>query len=203
MSAAGSLLAPALEPTEGSEVLTVPLAFEAVYDGYFDFVWRSLRRLGVPLPRLDDAVQDVFLVVHRRLSEFEQRSTPKTWLYGIVLRVAKDHRRSIRRKEGAVDSAPAELLEALPDRKTPGPLERAETSQSIAVLNELLCEITEPKREVFVLAELEQMTGPEIAEALGTELTTVHSRLRAARMEFELALSRRRAREREGGHGAQ
>jgi RNA polymerase sigma-70 factor (ECF subfamily) len=180
-----------------------PLSFEAVYDGYFDFVWRSLRRLGVPLPRLDDAVQDVFLVVHRRLSQFEQRSTPKTWLYGIVLRVAKDHRRSVRRKEGAVDSAPAELLEALPDRKTPGPLERAETSQSIAVLNELLREIAEPKREVFVLAELEQMTGPEIAEALGAELTTVHSRLRAARMEFELALSRRRAREQEGRHGTQ
>jgi RNA polymerase sigma-70 factor (ECF subfamily) len=203
MSAAGSLLAPTLGPTGGRSVSALPLDFDAVYDGYFGFVWRSLRRLGMPAARLDDAVQDVFLVVHRRLSDFEQRSTPKTWLYGIVLRVTQDHRRTIRRKDRVTDASPPEVLEELPDRANPGPFERAETSESIATLNELLSEITESKREVFVLAELEQMTGPEIAEALGIELTTVHSRLRAARMEFEQALARRRAREREGPHGAE
>src|SRR5882724_509457 len=68
--------------------------FSAIYDAYFDFVWRSLRRLGVPEATLDDAAQDVFVVVHRRLPEFEARSTVKTWLFGIVLRVVATHRRT-------------------------------------------------------------------------------------------------------------
>jgi RNA polymerase sigma-70 factor, ECF subfamily len=202
MSAAGSLLASTLGPTGGPSASALPLDFDAVYDGYFDFVWRSLRRLGVPPGRLDDAVQDVFLVVHRRLADFEQRSTPKTWLYGIVLRVTHDHKRTARRKNWLTEASP-EVLDEVADRVNPGPAERAETAESIAVLNELLRELTDSKREVFVLAELEQMTGPEISEALGTELTTVHSRLRAARMEFEQALSRRRARERKGAHGTE
>ena len=63
-------------------------AFERVYEEHFDFVWRSLRRLGVPRSALDDAVQEVFLVVHRRLAEFEGRSSLKTWLFGIAVHIA-------------------------------------------------------------------------------------------------------------------
>src|SRR5689334_9453575 len=77
----------------------VPIAswnFAEIYDAQFAFVWRSLRRLGVDPSGLDDAAQDVFLVVHRRLPEFEGRASLKTWVYEIVRRVARDHRRTKR-----------------------------------------------------------------------------------------------------------
>src|SRR5262245_25709599 len=74
------------------------VSFEALYDEHFDFVWRTVRRLGVPEALVDDAVQEVFLVVHRRLGSFEGRSSLKTWICAIVTRVASDSRRSVRRK---------------------------------------------------------------------------------------------------------
>src|SRR5262245_22373561 len=70
--------------------------FEELYEAHFDFVWRSLRRLGVPHPGLDDAVQEVFIVVHRRLGAFEGRSTLKTWLFGIAVHVAQKAGRDSR-----------------------------------------------------------------------------------------------------------
>ena len=74
-------------------------SFESVYEAHFDFVWRSLRRLGVPAPSLEDAVQDLFIVVCRRLPEFEGRSSLKTWLFSIAIRIAKEHaRRRARHK---------------------------------------------------------------------------------------------------------
>jgi len=85
-----------------------PGRLPALYEAWVDLGWRSPRRLGVAEASLDDAVQDVFLVVHRRLADFEGRSTPKTWLFGIALRIAKDHRRSARRR-GGVESLPTDL----------------------------------------------------------------------------------------------
>jgi RNA polymerase sigma-70 factor (ECF subfamily) len=161
-----------------------------------------LQRLGVRADRLHDAVQDVFLVVHRKLSGFEGRSSVKTWLYGIVQRVASDHRRTIRRKDGMATSTRPEILELVPDRAGLSPQERAERAEAIELLQELLEHIGESRREIFVLAELEEMTGPEIAEALGVEVSTVHSRLHVARAEFEQAAARSRA-ERRGSHDAQ
>jgi len=168
-----------------------------IYRAHFDFVWRSLRRMGVPPRSMDDAAQDVFLVVHRKLPSFQGRSSVKTWLFGIVARVAHDHRRTERRKGDLVQYEEPGALDTLPDRATPGPMQRAEQSASIRLLEELLSQLAPEKREVFFLAELEQMTAPEIAEALGIRLPTVYSRLRAARIEFEEALNRRRAREKE------
>ena len=69
------------------------MTFKEVYDEHFRFVWRSLRRLGVRESDVPDAVQDVFLVVHRRLAEFEGRSKVTTWLFGICFRVARDRRK--------------------------------------------------------------------------------------------------------------
>jgi RNA polymerase sigma-70 factor (ECF subfamily) len=168
-----------------------PPCFREVYDGYFDFVWRTLRRMGVPLSQLDDAAQDVFLVVHRRLGDFEGRSSLKTWLFGIVLRIASDARRSAgrRRTEPLSEQEPASVSMDTPAEAT----ERAEAAR---LVRDLLEQLEEGKRAVFVLAELEQMTAPEIAEALGVNLNTVYSRLRAARREFVCALERHRARTR-------
>jgi RNA polymerase sigma-70 factor, ECF subfamily len=161
------------------------LEFDAVYDQHADFVWRSLRRLGVLEPSLDDALQDVFLVVHRRLHEFEPRSPLKAWLFAIVCRVARDHRRLIRRK-GGLDELPA----GLPDR-APGPAEQLEKLEALRLVDAVLEELDDDKREVFILVEIEELSAPEIAEALDLNLNTVYSRLRAARREFERALARR------------
>ncbi len=167
------------------------LDFTEVYEQHFDFVWRSARRLGVPQRYLDDAVQDVFIVVHRKLDEFEGRSSLKSWIFGIARRVAHDHRRRVERKERG-----EELTERVSDPAAPSPLEQARRAEAARVLYDFLSSLDSDKREVFVLAELEQMTVPEIATAVDANLNTVYSRLRAARQAFDQAVARHRARER-------
>jgi RNA polymerase sigma-70 factor (ECF subfamily) len=172
-----------------AEVQEPAPTFDALYEEHFDFVWRSLRRLGIPEHNLDDAVQDVFLVVHRRLNEFEGRSTVKTWLFGIALRVASVHRRSAARR-------PTEpLIEDPPEAAVPAAAETlTEAREAARLVHRLLDCLDEDRRAVFILSELEQMTAPEISAALGVNLNTVYSRLRLARRDFDAALSRHRAR---------
>ncbi|MCC6877952.1 MAG: sigma-70 family RNA polymerase sigma factor [Sandaracinaceae bacterium] len=165
------------------------LSLPRIYEEHFDFVWRSARRMGVAESAVDDVVQEVFLVAHRRLEDFERRSSIRTWLFGILLRVVSDYRRSLRRKGGL-----APLPESLPDSGDT-PDRRAERQQAVALLHRLLDTLDDDKRAVFVLAELEQMSAPEIADALSVNLNTVYSRLRAARMGFDKALARHQAQE--------
>lgn len=160
--------------------------FGEVYAEHFDFVWRSLRRLGVPSSQMDDAAQDVFLVVHRRLQDFESRSSVKTWLFGIVLRVVSRYRRSAARR-------PTEPLSEEPVGRAAGPEELAEAARAARLVRQLLDELDDDHRAVFVLAELEQLTAPEISVALGVNLNTVYSRLRTARRDFDAALARHRS----------
>lgn len=190
-SAASSAGRPAGSPgaSPGGGLFTPP-KFEVVYDEWFDFVWRSARRLGVAESSVDDVVQEVFLVVHRRLPDFEGRSSVKTWLFAIVLRVVSDYRRTLRRK-GGLSELPDEPI----DDRSASPAAEAERAQAVRLLHQLLDELDDDKRTVFVLAELEQMSAPEISEIVGCPLNTVYSRLRAAREAFERALSRYRARE--------
>jgi RNA polymerase sigma-70 factor (ECF subfamily) len=138
---------------------------------------------------LDDAVQEVFLVVHRRLAEFEHRSTLKTWLFGIAYNVSQHASRSAARQS----------TDGLPDPPTlvaPSPQEQMIQAEAVSLLYRVLNELPTDRRTVFVMAELEQMTAPEIAETTGWELNTVYSRLRLARRDFEDALERHRAVER-------
>jgi RNA polymerase sigma-70 factor, ECF subfamily len=171
------------------------LDFDAVYEQHFDFVWRNVRRLGVPQALVDDAVQEVFLVVHRRLGEFEGRSSVKTWLFAILARVASDARRAHRRKSPHARSAEAAVEPDTIAVEGDGPHERAARAEDVTLLHRLLDALDDDKRAVLVLAELEQMTAPEIAESLGVNLNTVYARLRAARREFEQAVARERARD--------
>jgi RNA polymerase sigma-70 factor (ECF subfamily) len=195
----GDMSASRTQPASAGEPdLQVPgpplaeLTLSAVYEAHFDFVWRSARRLGARPAFLDDVVQEVFLVVHRRLCEFEQRSSLKSWLFGITRRVVRDHRRSAERR-------PAEALEdEIADRAQPGADQRLLLREQAELLHELLGSLDEDKREAFVLAELEQLSGPEIAEALQTNLNTVYARVRAGRQEFEAALARHTARDNRG-----
>ena len=165
--------------------------FTEVYEDYFSFVWRTVRRLGVAERSLDDAVQDVFLVVHRRLADFEGRSSLKSWIFGIARRVAKDHRRRSDRKDRGQEFPEG----GLPDPRAPSPLESATRTQARQLLYQMLESLDEDKREVFVLAELEQMSAPEIAAATSVNLNTIYSRLRAARRAFDAAVARHHARE--------
>ena len=167
-------------------------AFEGVYAEHFRGVWRTLRRLGVPAAQLDDAAQDVFVVVHRKLGDFDGRSL-RGWLYAIAVRVASDYRR------GGNQRRALPLPEGVTD-PAPDPARRSELHDSVRILHALLEELPETLRSVFVLSELEQLTVPEIAEALGANLNTVYSQKRAAHARFEAALKRHRERtRREGG----
>ena len=170
------------------------VTFDEVYDAHVDFVWRSVRRLGVGESACDDVVQKTFLVVHRRLGEFERRSSIKTWIFSILLRIVREHRRLLRRKSPHLFHEPADP-EVVPDQATASnPQEavlRAEASRTIDLLLESL---DEDKRVVFVLAELEEMSAEEISQATGLERSVVYSRLRAARIDFERAAARMRQR---------
>ncbi len=173
--------------------------FSQVYTEQFDFVWSSARRLGVPDSALDDAAQEVFVIVHRRLAEFEGRSSLRSWLFGIVRNVTRDTRRTIRRKQPHATHAD---LRDDPEHLAAEPAERpdrvAERNENNRVLHEVLAELDEEKREVFVLAELEQFSAAEIADALAVNVNTVSSRLRLARQAFGEAAARYRAREKGG-----
>ncbi len=177
------------EEIEASGPRTRPVvpAFDRVYEEHFDFVWRSARRLGVADEALDDVAQEIFLVVHRKLAEFEGRSSLRTWLYAIARRVVSDHRRSARRKRPHTP-----LPETLSSAATPHG--DAVRQQAATILHAFLESLPDEQREVFVLAELEQMTAPEIAEATAAPVNTVYSRLRLARQAFERCVARHRAR---------
>lgn len=165
--------------------------FAAVYRTNHGFVWRTLRYLGVEPARLDDAVQDTFLVVHRRLAEFAGRAALRTWLFQIARRVASHYRRSAVREAARRGS----LAEAEAVASPVGGVEQVESAELVRMF---LDELDHDKAVVFVLAELEQWQAPEIAAELAVNLNTVYSRLRAARRQLERLVRRLDARERRG-----
>ena len=166
-------------PEGGSEVQS----FEEVYEAQFAFAWRNLRRLGVAESQLRDAAQDVFLVVHRRLAEFEGRGSLRAWLYSIVVRVASQYRRTRLRK----DLRDTEDPDRVADTSSLGPEDSAEQNQDVRLLVALLAELDPARREVFVLSDLEGMTAPEISELTRLPLSNVYTRLRRARIAFTKA----------------
>lgn len=156
-----------------------------LYLGNVDFVWRSLRRLGVPEADVADSAQEVFLVAFRRMEQFEGKARWTTWLYRICFRVASERRRRAHvRREIPHEQAALELL--LPPTR--------DTQAELELLDALLDSMPLDQRAVFTLFELEGFTGPEIAEILGLPLPTVYSRLRLARADFEARARRIRAR---------
>lgn len=170
--------------------------FAALYAQYFPFVWRMARRLGVQANALDDVCQEVFVVVHRRLDDFEGRSSLKSWIFGILHNVVLVHRRKLRRKSPeTLDPESSFEPDLLPDSGY-DPHERASWAEEARLAQSALAELDEDKRTVLVLVELEGMTAPEVAEALGVNVNTTSARLRAARKQFAAWVTRYRARER-------
>ena len=173
------------------QVAPAGLSFDAVYETYAAFVWRNARRLGVPASAAEDVMQDVFLVVHRRLADFQEGTSMRAWLSAILVRVVRTFWRTRQRK----NPSSGELEpDATADTKTPSPLEAAEHDAAVRELYAVLSGMNEERREVLVLADVEELSAPEIAQALSVNVNTVYWRLRTARKEFERALLRHRAR---------
>ncbi len=162
---------PAL-PTRGYDL-------EAAYHAHIHYVWATLARFGVRDADLEDGVQDVFVVAHRRRNDFDGTCTMRTWLFGISRRVASDYRRRDRRHDRRVEA----LALSVPLRVEADGVQRS--TESARVLHAFLRSLDEDKRSVFVLTELEQMTSHEVAQALDINRNTVAARLRAARLAFE------------------
>jgi RNA polymerase sigma-70 factor, ECF subfamily len=163
---------------------SAPVPLAELYDSYAEFVYRSLVGLGIAPARAEDAMQEVFIIANQHLATFEG-TFYKAWLFRIAHSVARNVRRAVRR----IEAEPLEVAQ-LVDRGA-SPFEHAVQAEEIRVLNQLLDQLKDRQREVFVLAELEQMAQTEIAEALGIHVNTVANRLTAARSNLERLLRKR------------
>jgi RNA polymerase sigma factor (sigma-70 family) len=158
--------------------------FRRLFDEHHGFVRRSLLGLGISPSLADDACQEVFVVVYRRLDEFDGRTSLRSWLYGIARRVAQTIARGeyrAQRKKLALASMPE-----------PSPNLDAELAsrRAVELVERFLRTLDPDQREVFVLAQIEGLSAPEIADALEVKVNTVYSRLRLARRRFGRYLAR-------------
>jgi len=160
------------------------LDLRSLYVEHGGFLWRSLQRLGVRDSDLEDVLQEVLMVVHRRASSFDsRRSKMTTWLFGICLRVARGHRRrAYFRRERLHETALERAHECTPETD----LEQRDLERR---LKSILDQMSLEKRATFVLFELEGLPCEQIAELMGVPLGTVHSRIHAARAHFKAALA--------------
>ena len=158
--------------------------FRELFREHAPFVWRVLARHGIAESDLPDLCQEVFVVVHRKLPEFEGRSTLRTWLYGIAVRAAAGHRRRFSvRLERPTDAPPT-----LTDARTPE--HSLGATRALSVLDAALSRVSAEQREAFVLFELEEMSLSEVARAQACAQATAFSRVKVARSALEAHLKR-------------
>ena len=158
-----------------------PVWFEELYERHFEFVWRTLRHLGVRHMDLPDACQDAFIVVHRRYPSFEQRGKVTSWLFRICFNVARDRRRRAYARYEVLDDEAVERS----DTRARDLFAEHEREDKLALFEAALDSMDLEQRATFILFEVEGMSGPEVAETLGVPLGTAYSRLRLAREAFE------------------
>jgi RNA polymerase sigma-70 factor, ECF subfamily len=164
-----------------------PMQLRELFEAHATFVCRSLRRLGIPEADLDDMLQEVFLVVCQRLTEYVERGLARPWLYSICRRIALAQRRKLYRRREDVSAEPVEAYTAASQ------LQSVEDREALRLGQHLLSLLPGEQREVFVLYEVEDMTMQEISEALGCPLQTAYSRLYKARQRVLSAVERTRA----------
>ncbi len=148
-------------------------SFDQAYEEHFAFAWRTVRALGVPPGNIDDAVQEVFIVVHRRLPDYQPTASIRSWIFGIVRRVAKDFRRADQRRGPQVSMDEGQL-----GANTADPYVAATRSEALQIVESFADTLDDERRAIFVLTELEQMPVTEVASALNLNLNTVYSRLK-------------------------
>ena len=147
--------------------------FSSLYREYFGFAWASLRRLGVSSATIDDAAQDLWVTVHRRLESLDPAASVKAWLFGIARRVASHYRRTEQRHQRKLAAYSVTDV-----RRTAEPMKRGEAAMTMETF---LAQLDETKRIAFVLSEVEGWSAPEIARVVGTSPNTIYSRVRLAR----------------------
>jgi len=173
------------------------LSFQAIYNQYLNFVWSTARHLGAETDAIDDVVQDVFIVIHSKLSTLQRPEALRSWIYGIVRRTVSDHRRSRGSRDAARNRHSDEINSTSSAQASP--LDLIERKSELELLENILEKLDEPTREIFVMVEVLEMTVPEVVQALEIPLNTAYSRLRLAREEFEKALARHDLGELNGG----
>lgn len=183
------LSAPVSQPLRASR--SVP-RFDAVYEEHVAFLFRATRGFGIPRAAAEDVIQDVFVVVHRRLPELDGEGSMRGWLLRILVNVVREHRRRFRRRG---DQDP--LAEDVLDDRMPAD-EQAALREAAKMLGEILAAMPDDQREVFVLSEIEGVAMPEIAEAAQINVNTAYSRLRLARATYDAHVARIRAKSQRG-----
>lgn len=169
-----------------------PPTLADVYARYATFVYRIARRLGVTESAVEDVMHEVFLVVHRRLPEYDGRATMSTWLYHLTRGVVSNHRRSRAREARRLS-----LVD--PDgRGVPDPEMLTRRQRAADFVRAFIETLDDDQRLVFELAEIDGLSVPEIAEIAGVGINTAYSRLRLARKRFQRAVHELRAGELRG-----
>lgn len=175
--------APSAATTQGVE------RFEDLYRAHYDAAHRWVRALGVPDAHAEDTVQEIFLVVHRRLGDFDGRAHFAAWLFGITRRVVRTAQRSEQRARDRETQAPAPAGVLHID-------DAVQLRRVAEFVDAFLAGLDEPQRLAFLLCDVEGLTAPEAARALEIPTRTVRARLRLARDKFRRASARLRARDR-------
>jgi RNA polymerase sigma-70 factor (ECF subfamily) len=186
----GSVRSPELAVPEATADATPDLDIDAIYPEHAPFIARVLVRLVGDGPHVDDLLQETFIVAHRKRATFDGRSAVRTWLYGIASRLAMRHRRGVGRFLRALG-----VLGDEPVRVVADPSEELERARAAELVRAVLDKLPFKQREVFVMYELEELDGAEIAELIGIPVNTVWTRLHHARKRFEELMRKRIARE--------
>ncbi len=159
---------------------SAPPDFTAIYRAEFGYVWASLRRLGVREADSEDACHEVFVVVHRRLADYDSARPLRPWLFGIAYRVASEQRRRKQFSQMALDDTHAAPGDA-PDTALV-----QKQRQQLVLLG--LQAVPLEQRSVLILHDIDEVAAPDIAAALSIPLGTAYSRLRAGRRAFAEAV---------------
>jgi len=159
----------------------------ALFKAHHAFVWRILRHLGVAAADQEDVLQEVFVVVHRRLADYREQDKMRSWLYAICTRVVRDYRRRAGRRHEELREAPEQPHEA-------SQASSFADRQALSLAQRMLAMLPEKQRAVFLLYEIEQLSMPEIALAVECPLPTAYARLRKARERVLAEVARMRLR---------
>lgn len=174
--------APEARPRTSERVLS----FRAIFEAHYDYVWISLRRLGVSDRDREDVTNEVFFRVHGKLGAYDPSRPIRPWLFAFAVRAASDYRKLARNRHETLGGE-SEPLSAHPG---PMPDEQAIRQEERVLVARGLDTLDLPHRSVFVMHELDHVPVPTIAEALGIPLGTAYTRLRAARQDFAAAIRR-------------
>jgi RNA polymerase sigma-70 factor (ECF subfamily) len=155
-----------------------------IFEENFDYVWGTLRRLGVGPSDVEDLAHEVFVRVHRRLGDFDYRRPLRAWLFGIALRVASEHRKLARHRREVIG------LPVEPTASAPSAVECIEADEDRMLVEKALESVELDRRAVLLMHDVDEMPVPAIAEALGIPLGTGYSRLRMAREDLAAAVTR-------------